>query len=368
MATESELRYTVAHFLDAYKGIKEGSSQHKELINIFNDSGLCSRYKMTTSDAWCAMAVSDAFIATGLTSIFPCVECGCANMIELAKKAGIWVEDDAYVPGIADVILYDWQDSGSGDNTGTPDHVGIVQTISGSSFTVIEGNKSDTVGVRSMTVNGKDIRGYITPDFAKAASSGSGTTGSTGGTGSGSGSGSTKVDSAASGPDSSISGTYTVTADALNIRVGAGTDRDVITTIPYGTPVYNYGYYTEKNGTKWLYVQLINGTVGFASSKYLSKGTSTGTTSTSLPSYSVGSTYTVQVDHLAVRSGAGTSYSKKAKSQLTSNGQANAYSDGCLKKGTKVTCQATKTVNGDVWMQIPSGWIAAYYDCEKYVK
>ncbi len=195
MASESTLRNNVVSWCEKYLGIKEGSSQHKEIINIFNNSGLCTRYKMTTSDAWCATFVSAAFIAQGLTNkCFPCVECSCANMITLAKNAGLWVENDAYKPSKGDIILYDWQDSGSGDNTGTPDHVGIVATaVSGSTFKVIEGNKSDTVGYRSMSVNGRYIRGFITPNYAAAAdSSSSGTTsGTTSGT-SGTKSGSTE--------------------------------------------------------------------------------------------------------------------------------------------------------------------------------
>lgn len=170
MTTESALRSKVANWLVPYIGIKEGSTEHKAILALFNDSGLCSRYKMTTSDAWCATAVSAAFISCGLTSIFPCIECSCNNMITLAQAAGIWKEDDSYTPSVGDVIMYDWQDSGSGDNTGTPDHVGIVYSISGTSIKVIEGNKSDTVGYRSIAVNGKYIRGYIIPDYASVAS------------------------------------------------------------------------------------------------------------------------------------------------------------------------------------------------------
>ncbi|MCC8128292.1 MAG: CHAP domain-containing protein [Clostridiales bacterium] len=167
--TESELRSKVANWLVQYIGITEGSAGHKAILSTFNLSGLCTRYTMTVNDAWCATAVSAAFIACDLADIFPCVECSCAEMIALAKKAGIWVENDAYVPSVGDVIMYDWQDSGSGDNTGTPDHVGVVYSISGSTMKIIEGNKSDTVGYRSMAVNGTYIRGYITPDYASAA-------------------------------------------------------------------------------------------------------------------------------------------------------------------------------------------------------
>ena len=68
-----------------------------------------------------------------------------------------------------------------------------------------------------------------------------------------------------------------------------------------------------------------------------------------------------------MRTGAGTSYSRKSYAQLTANAQENAYSDGYLRKGTRVTCKATKKVGSDIWMQIPSGWVAAYYDGKSYI-
>lgn len=107
--------------------------------------------------------------------------------------------------------------------------------------------------------------------------------------------------------------------------------------------------------------------------KIPSGGSSSGSTSSSKPaasskpSYSVGKTYTLLVDAVRVRTGAGTNNSVKSYSQLTANARQNAYSNGCLKKGTKVTCQAVKNVGNDVWIKIPSGWIAAYYGGSKYV-
>ena len=131
-------RQKPGNWLAQYKGIAEGSEQHKAILKVFNDSVLCTRYKMTVNDAWCATSVSAAFIASGLSNIFPCVECSCENMINLAISAGIWVENDAYVPDVGDVILYDWDDNGVGDCTGWSDHVGIVVSCDGSTIRVIE--------------------------------------------------------------------------------------------------------------------------------------------------------------------------------------------------------------------------------------
>lgn len=86
-----------------------------------------------------------------------------------------------------------------------------------------------------------------------------------------------------------------------------------------------------------------------------------------VPSYTAGNTYTLQVN-LNVRTGAGTNYSKKKKSALTSDAQKHSTSSGVLKKGTRVTCKQVKIVGGNTWIKIPSGWIAAYYNGKVYVK
>lgn len=107
--------------------------------------------------------------------------------------------------------------------------------------------------------------------------------------------------------------------------------------------------------------------IGFCRPDYSSSSSSSSSSSTSKPTYKTGTTYTLQVDKLTVRKGAGTSYAKVTYANLTANAKKNAYSNGTLKKGTKVTCKAVKNNNNEIWMQIPSGWIAAYYNGKEYV-
>lgn len=87
--------------------------------------------------------------------------------------------------------------------------------------------------------------------------------------------------------------------------------------------------------------------------------------------FAVGQTYTTQVI-LKVRSGTGTDKGQVAYENLTANAKANAYSSGvnkgCLKSGTRVTCLEIKELGKDVWIRIPSGWIAGYYNSKIYVK
>ena len=60
---------------------------------------------------------------------------------------------------------------------------------------------------------------------------------------------------------------YVTTSD-LNLRAGAGSDKAKVTVIPKGAKVRCYGYYTNVNGTAWLYV-VYGSYKGFCSSKYL---------------------------------------------------------------------------------------------------
>lgn len=85
------------------------------------------------------------------------------------------------------------------------------------------------------------------------------------------------------------------------------------------------------------------------------------------PSYRTGTVYTLLADHLRVRTGPGTGYATKSRKQLTANAKTNAYANGTLKKGTRVTCKDVRKVGSDIWIKIPSGWIAAYYGGKKYV-
>ncbi|MDL2301113.1 LysM peptidoglycan-binding domain-containing protein [Lachnospiraceae bacterium OttesenSCG-928-D06] len=171
--TETQVRQAVVAKAVSYLGCKESDGSHKKIIDLYNSHKPLARgYAVKYTDAWCATFVSMVGIAMGYTDIIP-KECGCNQYIELAKKLGIWVENDAYTPKVGDIILYDWQDSGVGDNAGGADHIGIVVSVTGSTIKVIEGNISNAVGYRNIAVNGKYIRGYVTPKYSAKATTAS---------------------------------------------------------------------------------------------------------------------------------------------------------------------------------------------------
>lgn len=167
--TVNEIRRRVAETALSYLGAHESDGSHKPIIDLYNQIRPLPRgYRMKYTDPWCAAFVSVVSFLCGLLSIF-FPECGCGLMVELYKRAGRWVEDDNYLPDVGDVVFYDWEDDGKGDNTGVPDHVGVVVAISGNKITVVEGNKSDAVGKRVLTCGQRYIRGYGVPDYASMA-------------------------------------------------------------------------------------------------------------------------------------------------------------------------------------------------------
>lgn len=322
-------RSAVVNLVNSWEGLKESDGSHKKIVDIYNSyKGPFPRgLKMKYNWSWCACTWSALAIKLGYTSIMP-IEISCYYIIEAAKKMGIWIEDDAHVPNIGEAVVYNWDDTGKGDNTGNPDHIGTVIEVNKSAgmFVVMEGNYSNSVKKRTMSINGRFIRGFIAPKYtsdgvieskpvvtksiktiAREVIAGSWGDGETrkkrieaagynydavskevnnilngNATTLGNNSNKTNVSvknviahDKAQKYSKSIVGTYEVTdADYLYIRYGAGTNKKAMAKIPKGTKVKCYGYYSTFNGVKWLYIQVsFDGTTytGFSSAKYLKK-------------------------------------------------------------------------------------------------
>lgn len=170
--TEKQIRAQVVSTAEAWLGVRAGSAEHANILKIYNAQKPLPRgTRMKDVDPWCAAFVSTVSLQCGLRDIMP-TEMSCHQMILLYRKLGRWIENDAYVPSPGDVIMYDWDDGrnyASTDNTGTPDHVGIVTACDGITIHVIEGNVSNRVGTRVLVVNGRFIRGFGIPDYASKA-------------------------------------------------------------------------------------------------------------------------------------------------------------------------------------------------------
>lgn len=160
-------RAKVVELARSWIGKKVADGSYKTIIDIYNSQKHLPRgLKMKEGWAWCACTWSALAVKLGYEAIMP-VELSCGNLVVEAKKMGIWVENDGYIPKPGDAILYDWDDSGKADNVGWPDHIGVVETVSQSSgyFVVIEGNYGKSVKRRTVSINGRYIRGFITPKY-----------------------------------------------------------------------------------------------------------------------------------------------------------------------------------------------------------
>lgn len=164
--TEEALRKQFADTADSYLGTIEGSSSHKEIVDLYNShSPLARGYTLKYTDPWCAGFVSAMAVKCNLTDIIP-TEVGCGQMISLFQELGRWQENDAFVPAVGDVIFYDWDDDGIDDCKGYPSHVGIVAAVFENTIRVIEGNRYNAVLYREIPVDWMYIRGFGIPDFA----------------------------------------------------------------------------------------------------------------------------------------------------------------------------------------------------------
>lgn len=165
---KSYSRDAIVGVATAWIGHNESDGTHKQIIDVYNShTPLARGYQVKYTDSWCATFVSAVAIKAEYTDIIP-TECSCQRMIDLFKAKGDWVELDSYIPKRGDIIFYDWDDNGVGDNSGWSDHVGIVASVSDDLIVVIEGNYNNSVKCRHIAVNAKDIRGYGVPRYTDA--------------------------------------------------------------------------------------------------------------------------------------------------------------------------------------------------------
>lgn len=163
--SEAAIRERVVEEARKLVGIKEGSAEHKRIVDGYNSLPVLPRgYQLQYTDAWCAATVAYIGLVLGITNII-LPECSCSAMIELYKKQGRWMEADDYVPAPGDLVMYDW-DAVSGECTGAPDHAGMVEKVDGKTITVIEGNYDHQVKRRQIIVEYIKTRGFCLPDYA----------------------------------------------------------------------------------------------------------------------------------------------------------------------------------------------------------
>lgn len=226
-----------------YHGASEGGAKHKEIIDTYNaHRPLARSYKVTYKDPWCMIYISFLFIKGNGVEALGKTECGCQEYLNYARKNNMVVS----TPMKGDLVFYDW------GNDGQVDHVGLITLVSGKNLFIDEGNKSDMVATRVISVDNASIKAFVRPKYNSQ---------------------STTYDMSkvafAESFDRNIAGEYECTAsDFVALRYNAYVnDTNKIDEIKHGEHCHCYGYYTRD----W-YLVVYKGMTGFANKMWLKKG------------------------------------------------------------------------------------------------
>jgi hypothetical protein len=151
-------RYDAVTQARSWVGAKESNGSHKKIIDVFNDyNPSCG--KIGYSTPWCAAFVSAVAIKTNTTDIIP-VHSYCPTMLARFKDKSF---KKKYKPQGGDVVFYDW------NRNKVPDHVGMIESVSGKNVTAIEGNYSDRVKRRTFKKGYSCLLAYGLPDYSTDA-------------------------------------------------------------------------------------------------------------------------------------------------------------------------------------------------------
>ena len=146
--TKAEIDKVIAQ-AKSWLGINEYENRFVEIVNVYNEIP-GARGPALVSYPWCAIYVSAVFWKAIKESRF--AEMACDAMIQKFQNLRLYSVSGR--PDVGDVIFYDW------DRNGTSDHVGIVTEVADGAYIVIEGNKSDAVGYRTIYPNYPYIKGF----------------------------------------------------------------------------------------------------------------------------------------------------------------------------------------------------------------
>ena len=253
----------------SWLGYRESNGTHKTIIDIYNSVKPLPRgYAVQYYDEWCDTFISAAGIKADMIEKIN-RECGVEEHVKLFKNMGIWIEDGKITPKIGDIIVYSWRKKAQ-PNDSYSDHIGVVESVTGNTITVIEGNKDEEVGRRVIPVGWGYIRGYARPkyDIDKTV----------------------VVEVPESNPQESVKPVVIgandgvmsyapqwvgeCTADTLNVRVWAGTTYPNIKSWPllgYGNLVDVCDAVKGEDGADWYFVRIDGQIFGFVHSDYIQK-------------------------------------------------------------------------------------------------
>ncbi len=139
-----------------HEGSLEGTTNGSDNYTKYN----AELYKIEGSYKymWCQSFIAWCAKQAGVPSSVIKRTAGTVDAMDFFKAQGVWHGRD-YTPQSGDIIYFTSSSSNSGY------HVGIVESVSGSTINTIEGNYSNKVARHSVTVGSSSIVGYGVPNY-----------------------------------------------------------------------------------------------------------------------------------------------------------------------------------------------------------
>ncbi len=136
-------------------GVREKAYNNVKYNTWFYGKEVRDRNSKSTTHAWCVVFISWCADRAGIpTSVVP-KTAGVWYIYEFYKDRDLYhTRRSGYVPNPGDIVIF--------SNIG---HAGIVESCSGSTVTVIEGNYSDSVVRNTYSIKSSKIAGYASPEY-----------------------------------------------------------------------------------------------------------------------------------------------------------------------------------------------------------
>lgn len=129
-------------------GIKEGTPQHKAIIDTYNQiKPLPRNYKVKYTDSWCAVFVSVVMLQANIPN-FP-YECGVHEMLEALYSNNCCIRGRS--PHTGELIFF------------KPSHTGIVTGYNKGAIYTIDGNSADSVRQNIYRIDDPNIYCFASP-------------------------------------------------------------------------------------------------------------------------------------------------------------------------------------------------------------
>ena len=215
----------------------EGSENYVEYNRLFTKLDGIWGY------AWCAAFVSWCQYQAGIPAAIDCSEVSCPRMInEILKPQNLYkTRESGYIPLIGDLIYFK-----SSSSTAVSSHVGLVIGVRDGYVYTVEGNGGERVARHKYAIDDSYIVGYGALKYETKEG--------------------TDYSVFSLAEDESKPGKYTVTADSLNVRAGAGTSHSILGTLKYGDEIEvlkfneNWGKIDFKGNEGWISASYLRST------------------------------------------------------------------------------------------------------------